>query len=228
MYGEEPAANGNNNSGILFIRNCLAVAADNIDDHLNAFLITAPHTHWDPDKPVIVSRSESGYFVGPQPINSHKTYTPVSFVFGLKGPVPYEWADESIQFQERDLEIASKILGHFGMEPGIVDLPFGLSLRFRFKDLFAPPMDATIEYTEDETTSELAQVYELKKFQNKRAHRDYAQVGWHPYTGTAWLQTNTESEILEKIMRLSQNLSDQEKALLAQQIEEIDDRSDEN
>lgn len=221
MYGKEPAANGNDNPGIVLIRNCFAAAVAPENDQLNAFLITAPHTHWDRDKPVIISRSEHGYVVGPQPIDVSKYYTPVSFVFEADGPVPYEWADDSIRFQPNDLNRTAAILNNVGMQEGVAELPFGLSLRFWFKNLFAPPSEATIEYTEDESVSELAQVYELKAFQKTRTERDYAQVGWHPYAPAVGLKTGAKTELFEIIIQLSEQLSDQEKSQLAHQIETL-------
>lgn len=88
---------------IVQLRRCIS-QLDPSGKFSQSVLICAPHTHWH-DSLIIQSYDVlSGvYLNGPSHATESANLRPVSFAFTESGPVPYEWADESVPIAEVEL-----------------------------------------------------------------------------------------------------------------------------
>ena len=94
---------GNNSQTIALIRNTINELSTNDLDYANALSICAPHTHWS-DRLIVESydAERDVYLNGPKEKEIASQLRPISFVFDLNGPIGYEWADDSVKFNEQE------------------------------------------------------------------------------------------------------------------------------
>lgn len=94
------AKNGCNIEGIADLREMIRKRDSNLK-FARALFISAPHTHWEDEKIVeSFDAAENLILNGPVPSTDHcGELRPVSFVFSADGPIPYEWADQSVRLR---------------------------------------------------------------------------------------------------------------------------------
>ncbi|MGZ2430445.1 hypothetical protein [Rhizobium redzepovicii] len=114
----------------------------------NGFMISVPHTHWDPSAPMVISQMGDHFKIGNQPLLKGGRYRPVSFAFRESGVYPYEWVDESVEIDEADYEEALAIISAIRETMIAANPKLGICLNFRFKKLFSEAVSATFESTD--------------------------------------------------------------------------------
>lgn len=127
---------GSDCGGITTLRRLIA-SMDADRRFARALLISAPHTHWDAE--TIVESFEPGrnaYLIGPHA--ARVRLAPYSFVFSPDGPVPYEWADESVPLDREELaeawDFIRRLNGLATREfAGRLPIPLGVTIDHRFK-----------------------------------------------------------------------------------------------
>jgi hypothetical protein len=174
IAGEEPSASGENVDGIRRLRSLLA--AHESECTANAFTIVAPHTHWEKNKLILISQNGGTYRVGPQDVNPHETYWPVSFCFTPFGLRPYEWADSSVLCDRQEFAVPYSVLRKVGYMASSRCPHLGLALNYRFKRLLSEAVIFTAEAPEGD--SDLATVDQADLFLARHADSRFEQVGW--------------------------------------------------
>ena len=201
-FGVRPSRLGTNVPGITAIREAIwAVTHDAVI--ANGLVIIAPHTHWSSNLPIVISANGQGYRIGPTTPLDEGRYTPVSFVFSLQGPLPYEWADDSIAFGQADLERMWRAIGDICEALASHDWPLGLSLNFRSKNLFGEEPVATLEYPENADVTNEGPALISRVDEAIRSHDDssFDQVAWHGYSDSAYSLEADEREVLAEFRR---------------------------
>jgi hypothetical protein len=132
----ELTVRGDDCSGIGILRQLIA-SLDSDARYAKALLISAPHTHWG-DQTIVESfeAEQNAFVVGPH--SGATNLKPYSFVFTLKGPVAYEWADDTVPVARSELaEIWNFIwrLNEMVIEEftGRLPIPLGVTIDHRFK-----------------------------------------------------------------------------------------------
>jgi len=198
-FGQSPAAGGWNIEGIVAIRDALSELAN--DPLLSgAFMISAPHTHWEPSRPVIVSYLDGRYTVGAQDVDKKGYYWPVSFLFSDDGPVPYEWADCSVRLQTEQLPYLYKVVEVVNGRFSIRQWPLGIALSFRFRDLLSNSYVSTIEWPLGGPEGRrLSAIERIDEFERRVGHQPFEQVYWHSFSDLPLSLTPDALALLEKL-----------------------------
>lgn len=222
VFGVAPTPSGSNIEGILQLREALYDACRDAPEVLHSFLIVAPHTHWGAETPVVLSREAAGYRIGPASLNGEELYTPISFAFTPEGICAYEWADASIEFSSIELHRVYHVIRAVHEKFADNNWPLGISLNCRFKELLEPPVEATLEYSGDDPKNDSSAIYLLSKFKNQSEHRNYAQVGWHPYSDHCYDLAPKLTQQLKSLRNISENLSDSDRAQLRDLLRDLE------
>src|ERR1017187_1431397 len=135
-YHCELTQSGRGCPGIALLRDLI----QSIDSDLRfarSLFITAVHTHWGEGKIVISFDPGRNIFLS-GPTASSGTLRPFSFVFSAAGPVPYEWADESVPVGRPHLdELYAFIVGLnevvVASAADDLPIPLGVTINHRFK-----------------------------------------------------------------------------------------------
>jgi len=171
-----------------------------------ALAVTAPHTHWIGERPIIVSLCQSGYRVGHLALHAQGLYTPISFLLTDAGPLPYEWADDSLELTDAELERVRPAIATLCEDPEVAGLPLGLTLNFRFKSLFSEEPVTTVEYEESHVPGETASESRIARLQDvPHAWADpaFGQVAWHAFSDREFHLTEGHANLLAALrMRL--------------------------
>jgi hypothetical protein len=220
QFGSRPAPDGHNNPAISEIRRLLAtLVKDNAA--LNGLMITAPHSHWDDGRPIIVRFGNGRYTIGPTDVEPEEAYIPVSFALTSEGPLAYEWADTSIDLAPEEVSATHALVQQANEVFGTKGWPFGLALAFRFKTLFAPQSVSAVEYTFEDLGSNEEDGIILTRAELEQLVPDagYAQVGWHAFADETEGLSTDASEAVKLIRALAQGMSEQDRHSLRDLIE---------
>ncbi|HEY1267809.1 MAG TPA: hypothetical protein VGH16_11180 [Candidatus Binatia bacterium] len=121
-------------AGIATLRRLIA-SMDAEGRYARSLLITAPHTHWG-ERAIVESFDADRriYLIGAQ---SAVPVAPYSFVFSADGPIPYEWAGDSVPLNAAELEEARTFIGRLNAfvaaEFPDLPIPLGVTIDHRFK-----------------------------------------------------------------------------------------------
>jgi hypothetical protein len=167
----------------------------------NGLTIIAPHTHWQSSQPILISAVDRAYRLAPRAPEPGRHYTPVSFFFTRRGPVAYEWADESISFEPADLELVWRAIRAACAELAGKEWPLGLSLNFRFKPLLSDDSIPTLELPEHAEHGHDGPAVIRRADEVLRSHdaSEFEQVAWHAYCDLAESLGPAERELLNDI-----------------------------
>lgn len=214
FYGALPDGDGHNISGITYLRRLLWIKTA-ARHHLAAFSIVAPHTHWDKVRPIVISSDGNRYSSSARDLDPHKTYFPVSFVFSDEGPLPYEWADDSVSVDSAALKTCFAIIKKVNRAIHSQNLPLGISLNFRFKELMEERILPTIEYSDPgRPDSAAAAILPMHAFLTEYGGGDHVQVGWHAYHDAAYQLTAKETNAVRLIRESLKSLPETQKMAL--------------
>lgn len=214
-YGCIPDSNGYNNVEICNYQNLLFEHSGGLP-YVYAFVITAPHTHWDSEMPITYHYEfdKNRYLIGPREITDNRIYTPVSFIFTQFGVLPYEWADDSVIIN--DNEFKSSIIVLQKIFSGLREFPscFGVSINFRFKtSLYDFPL-ISIEHPIDGISekNELAEILLVNDYENKYGDEQVEQVAWTSIPENSIILNDDEEEIYSIILNsIDMSMSDSDK-----------------
>jgi hypothetical protein len=182
-YGTELSSDGNSLPELQKIRDRLFAVVNGSAEKIEPYTILAPHVHWHDVKPTIyIAGGHDEYIIGQHDIHSSKTYYPVTFIFSPFGPIPFEWAEQSIPIHEDELSEILETLVALNSSLQPLDCPFGIAIDFRFKkSLF----DAAVGSLELPITDEehpyrgFSRIVPRLAFQRKNGTIESEQVSWH-------------------------------------------------
>jgi hypothetical protein len=178
-FGRRPTADGGNIPGILEIRSLIGAfpAAVSLQ---GALMVTAPHTHWESEYPIVVRYRDGRYELLEEQPSQNRFYQPVSFVFSHDGIVPYEWADETVAMSPAELASAWQCVEWVCDKMAPQQYPLGLSLNFRFKSLLSVEIISTAEYQQDESVLHSpAVIVRAEDYEAQHPNEEMEQVAWH-------------------------------------------------
>lgn len=121
----------------------------------------------------------------PETVKPDERYIPVTFVFSEKGPLAYEWVDESIPLDDADLRDVFDVITRLNDRLWPRNWPLGISVNYRFKELFSDRIVGTIEYPIG-TIDSSAIIVPAERFPGDLNGPDLGQVGWHAYSDFAY------------------------------------------
>lgn len=180
-FGESPSISGHNIPAIIEIRDAIfRMSLRERFDH--AIMICAPHTHWDSLDPIIVSYDGTRYAIGPQKPKPKNVYTPISFVFSPEGPLPFEWADETVALSESDVKKCHSIITKLNRKFQSKQWPLAVALNFRFKSLFSQARFASIENPSETILPGYAEASTIERYTPRGPDANSEQVAWHAYS----------------------------------------------
>lgn len=199
-FSAAPSGDGRNCPGITILRKLVA----EVDPGLaSAVMITAPHTHWKSGD-YILEQFDTGsdrYLIGPSgtlPQSPIPPFAPLSFVFHVEGPMPYEWADGSCDFV-RDAGLGRLLNGLETLNRKVIErfrlpFPLGISVNHRFKALWDMPRAGTHEQpaSEDHRYAAVCRVTEPAQLDPIAV-----QVGWSAFLVEEY--TEREHELLRQL-----------------------------
>ena len=177
-YGDFPSGSGSNISGIERLRQDIA----NYPGRPLMFaslVITAPHTHWAANAPIVVSFDGEKYSVGATLPNEAEVYRPISFAFGPRGPLPYEWADTTVSMDRAEYREVLDCVRYIGARYDSRDCRLGLGVNYRFKALFDAGIVSTTEFQNAFGPDESAIVVKSSEFEPTNPLVVLEQVAWH-------------------------------------------------
>lgn len=149
-------------------------------DFANGFLITAPHTHWNPSKPIIISMIDDHYKIGNQIVDRSKAYRPVSFLFSGNDIVPYEWIDETVHIAHCEYEAALAAVIEMPELFNRTGSKLGIGLNFRFRELFSVENSSSIESTGELSLYKgFGTIRRITEAALQVDFVEYEQVYWH-------------------------------------------------
>ena len=204
LFGQIPTPDGNNIEGIQTIRRILFKAAGGYPK-VNAFMILAPHTHWEERSPVIyhLSDKDGQYSIGTTTLHPTEMYTPVSFVFSKFGLLPYEWVDSSILMNQNEWMEAIQILKRINAQVFPLNYPLGISIDFRFKYSLFDTIHSTTEFSrrfDERIETKIVRNTDLDKYD---IDDDFEQIGWHPVSDETMDLTKEELALLQALKKNS-------------------------
>lgn len=183
--GHLPDRDGGGSEEIAALRDAIAAFGDPRIPY--GLKIVAPHTHWDEGWPIIISHAGDRYLLSEQQPRVGAKYRPVSFVFHATGPVPYEWADETVHVREEDYRLLMNCIVRVNEAVHRWDLPFGLSIDYRFKQPLDPVLTGTSEL-QGIDGPELATLMTESHFLENFSDVEMEQVAWHAFHDDHGLQ----------------------------------------
>jgi hypothetical protein len=181
-FGCTLTATGNECAGIGSIRRLIA-EHDRETRFARCLLLTAAHTHWG-DKMIVESFDATRNVFLAGPVREVGSVYPISFVFSLEGPIPYEWADDTVPVDADDLQavhefivkLNSKVVAHFSPLP----IPLGVMIDHRFKtSMWDEQLFSFAEgpHNEEDGRAVIRPVFESALFGETR-YPDQIQVAW--------------------------------------------------
>ena len=223
-FGVTPSGSGRNIPAIEQLRkeiNDFSVGCAELQAIGNSLMICAPHTHWDPNRPIILSREGNTYRSGPMKLEPKGQYVPISFVFTGSGPVAFEWGDVSLGISPEDYKAIWCVISAVNDAVWSYDWPLGLSLNFRFKGLFEDSYEPTVEYSDDDNDEvDMARIYTVDDLYRERGQVDFVQVGWHAHADDSYSLSSEASEALARVRQNLERLSLSERINLEQVLKE--------
>lgn len=179
-YGSVPNRLGTNCLGLAVLRGIVSQLSIEEKEAAHGLIFVAAHTHWEP-APILYTFDaiKDRYRVGPQ--RGAAPFKAVGFVFTSSGAQPYEWADASCVIDAGELDRVWSVIDRLndavvGTSWYAEGFPFGVSINFRFKACFAPPVTSTYEVPGEEN-DRLSYIYRASALENiATVHGD--QVGW--------------------------------------------------
>jgi len=181
-FGRRASADGRNVDGIVFIRDALFEINHRA---ASAVVIVASHTHWFFDKPIVIRKTDLDYIANIQDPADTSYYVPVSFVFSPEGPLAYEWVDESVELDDRELAEIFDAIAALNNRVAAFDWPLGIALNYRYKPLFSEKIVATVEYQISDD-DEAAAIVPIDRYLAGPDAAATEQVGWHAYSDFAY------------------------------------------
>ena len=201
-----PSLSGNNISGIVDIRDYI-FEISNSKNFSNVFVITAPHTHWNLDKPIIYRYFEdkNEYIIGQHNIKKNVIYYPVSFAFYKDYPLAYEWLESTSDIIQKDFQTIYSAIIKINSKFKNNNYPLGIAIDFRFKKSIFKKAIPTVELVIDDDKN-----YEFYKF-SRIVSREFfnssplakktilEQVGWNSVSDLFLKLNKEETEILNEV-----------------------------
>lgn len=202
-YNVDPSMDGNNVSDIIAIRDHIYnICTDK--SWINAFTITAPHTHW-PDKKAVIYQYEPNkniYVIGPFDTINSSRYIPVSFVFNEGLPLPYEWAHESVAIDEREWELCYNLICQLNAKLEN-NIPLGIAIDFRFRsslfDTSQPSLEVPIEDDKEGFNPEFSYIVNSPGIIQRNESSATEQVSWHPISELSYQFSEEELVLLNQL-----------------------------
>lgn len=184
-YGTKPSPYGHGISNIVKIRNYLfnIVGGEAYYYKVRPFVIVAPHSHWDKIKPTIyIAPNPTSYIIGQHDIKPGSFYYPVTFIFSQNGPIPFEWAEQSVPLDAKEhIEVLETIIS-LNDKLQTTDFPLGIAMDFRFKKSLYDNATASLELpiTEDgHSYNGFSSIVPRKEFERNNQKIEVEQVSWH-------------------------------------------------
>ncbi|OJW77925.1 MAG: hypothetical protein BGO69_10775 [Bacteroidetes bacterium 46-16] len=201
FYGVKPSVSGDNVSDMITIREKLVEIASDASI-LYAFALTAPHTHWPVGKPVIYSfiSNKDCYHIGHLTIKEDCFYTPTSFVFSEDGPIPYEWADETIVIDKHELQQCYEIVHAINSNLLIKELPIGIAIDFRFRNSLKKWPQRSLEFPSSNPSHSVIQRGLVEN--NVNLNTSMEQVSWHALSELLYSFSEPEKLLLTELSAL--------------------------
>lgn len=202
-YGVSPSISGHNIEGIMRLRNAL-YELDSSGKFAAALMIVAPHTHWNGSNPIIIEKTQEKYLIGQKKPESELKYIPVSFITKENRILAYEWAAPSTNLDKMEIIECIEAVEYIFASSRISSSLFGISINFRFKDLFKQADFETIENPIDFQIDGYNEVSVIEKVRSKpRIDSISQQVSWNMYSDLEYNLTAIESEILNHLRTIS-------------------------
>ena len=203
LFGQIPNRLGTNCPGIKFLRQTLSgIPTNSRYQYSNALILSAAHTHWG-SAPIVYSyeAKKERYGVGPRQHEAPPYYA-VGFAFSKSGPIAYEWADATCNLSLDDAQQVWDFVQKFNDAVVTSDQfqlpsPYGISLNFRFKQLFSPSKSSTHESPGD--PPDLRSYIRRSEVAHSLDKTYFDQVGWSSSTPPEL--NKTEENLLEELER---------------------------
>jgi len=177
-YGEFPSPSGDNIPVFDEIRQRISFFDRGLNIN-NGLMIVAPHTHWDENLPILISKENDTYLLSEKRPLTRELYHPVSYTFSNMGLLPYEWADSTAEIPIDDLirlwrfledEFGSNQSAYFGL---------GISINYRFKRPLDENVISTTEFQGPEADGDGgAVIYRAEAAATVFDVTRLEQVGW--------------------------------------------------
>jgi hypothetical protein len=212
FYGQKPTVDGSNIQHIKEIRDFVVQKVSD-KKWLRGLTIMAPHTHWDTLQPTIYNYQNDKYIIGPHKVLDQQLYTPVSFVFSIDGPIPYEWTDQSVLIEKRDWNICYDLIYQVNDELKLYNIPLGLTIDFRFKNSLFEIGDSSLEVPIEELNNEFygfSRIESGHPILKKNNQMTTEQVSWHALSDLIYDFTSEELLLLEKLNSVISAIGDPE------------------
>jgi hypothetical protein len=187
---------GRGNAAIAELRAAVDAASTGVA-LANGLVISAPHTHWSLALPILIAFDGMAYRVAPAHPVADARYRPVSFVFADDGPLAYEWIDDSVVADDTDLAHVWAGIIAVNARVASANLPFGLSVNWRFKAILEPPSVATAELGSTTAATIVPEAALLPD-----PSRALAQVTWHAFTDVPRGWTVEQQALAEALRHL--------------------------
>lgn len=173
----------------------------------NHFVLTIPHTHWENYEAIVYKLVPDKYIIGHHPIDDISQYYPVSFVFDTKNIYPYEWICGKPKNFEEFLKLYKTIVLIYE-NTSLLNLPFGLSINFRFRENFGIPPVANIEHPiiEDGKISSFSEILRAEEYEKKYPNEHTEQVTWSLKSELSLGLKKEEMEIFNSLQNYLSNL----------------------
>ncbi len=146
-FGVLPSKSGHNISKIRDLNRILH-QLDPSKKYRNALMIVAAHTHWNENLPIIIEKHEDKYIIGVKEPDVNSFFLPISFMLSEERVYPYEWAATSLNLNIKDVNRCIKMIEEIGVHTS--SNHFGISINYRFKNIFDPITKPNIEKPSNE------------------------------------------------------------------------------
>lgn len=211
-YGSAPSINGANISGINLIRDTLFFLAKD-KQIIGGLTIIAPHTHWPNKHPVIYhfDKKKDAYIIGPHSIDENISYTPVSFVFNLGVPLPYEWVDDSIKIIPDEWQSCFQLIHDLNYKLLEKDIPFGIAIDFRFRKSLYEEAQASLEVPivdQADYYKDFSYIVSKPLSTDIDSNQISEQVSWSPQSDLVYNFSNKERHVLDSLRSYLNSIED--------------------
>lgn len=216
--------------GISTIRD-LVSTIDESAKFARAILIAAPHTHWG-NVTIVESYDPCNevYMIGPS--DAFGELRPFSFVFSADGPIPFEFADESVNISTEDLEELYGLISELNLlivrEFGDgLPIPLGVTINHRFKEtVWGEQLFTSVEGPQDtgDGRAIVEPMVESIVHPNPESP-DRVQVAWPSLPSSALLDPDLSNEEAAVLLKLEETLRTRTPKQALRFIEELEEET---
>lgn len=183
-----------------------------------SLFITAAHTHWGSSKIIISFDRERNVFLSGPKVSTGTLY-PFSFVFSPHGPVPYEWADETVPVDKSDLDELYVFIERLNTRvvaavASGLPIPLGVAINHRFKrSVWAEQVFSFAEGPHDEEQGRAVIRPVVESIVETSRYPDQVQVAWSAFPNTSFRHpglTADEATVCVRLEGLLREMNPQE------------------